>query len=114
MRLIAELEALTIKAVTSESVARQPPKFLANLPMEGCEVTTTDERNRLVRQLSAEVIIENRTVVAVKPRPERLPFFESVSCCVSGSVGDRFFEIDVVTLPLIPLLYPGQLLHLGH
>ena len=43
----------------------------------------------MARQIFSEAIIDNRTVVAVKPRPELLPFFESVNWCVGGSDGDR-------------------------
>jgi hypothetical protein len=36
-------------------------------------------RRMLRRNLFAEAIAENRTVVAVKPRPELLPFFKAVN-----------------------------------
>jgi hypothetical protein len=52
-------------------------------------VAAPEERYRLLRELSGKAIIENRTVVGVKPRPELLPFFESVNWCVGGSDGDR-------------------------
>lgn len=58
------------------------------------KVATPEERNKLARQLFMEAIIENRTVVAVKPRPELLPFFESVNWCVGGSDGDWFDMIQ--------------------
>ena len=50
---------------------------------------TPEERNRLARQLFAEAVIENRTVVAVKPRPDLLPFFAGVKWCEGGSDGGR-------------------------
>jgi hypothetical protein len=52
-------------------------------------VATPEERYRLLRELSGKAIIENRTVVGVKPRPELPPFFESVNWCISGSDGGR-------------------------
>ena len=76
-------------AVTSESVGRRLVGFLADL-RSAWAVATATERNRLARQLFAEAIVENRTVVAVKPRPELLPFFEAVKWCVGGSDGGRF------------------------
>ena len=41
-------------------------------------VATPEERNRLARQLFGEAIVENRTLVAVKPRPDLRPFFEAI------------------------------------
>jgi hypothetical protein len=75
--LMAEREDLPEESATSEDAGRRLAKFLADLP-SAWAVATPDERNRLARQLFGEAIIENRTVVAVKPRPELLPFFESV------------------------------------
>jgi hypothetical protein len=43
-------------------------------------VATPDERNKIARELFADVIIENGTAVAVKPRPELSPFFETLAC----------------------------------
>lgn len=47
-------------------------KRLAGL-LEAWTVPNTDERSRLVQQLLAEAVIENGTVVAVKPRPSSCP-----------------------------------------
>jgi hypothetical protein len=107
--LLAERETLPAGAVESESVGRRLAGFLADLRSVWA-VATPDERNRLARQLFAETIVENRTVVAVKPRPELLPFFEAVKWCVGGSDGDRLREIDAVVSPLVPFLFPERLL----
>jgi DNA-binding CsgD family transcriptional regulator len=50
---------------------------------------TPDESNKLARQLFAEAIVENRTVVAVKPRSDLFPFFLGVKWCLGGSDGLR-------------------------
>jgi site-specific DNA recombinase len=84
--LLAEREALPVESATSEDVARRLTGFLADLP-SAWAVATPEERNRLARQLFAEAVIENRTVVAVKPRPELLPFF--VDLFIGGSDGGR-------------------------
>lgn len=62
--------------------------FMANMA-KAWKVATPEERNKLARQLFAEAIIENRTVVAVKPRPDPLPFFRAVNWCEGGSDGIR-------------------------
>ena len=59
-------------------VAHALAAFLADLP-SAWTVATPTERNRLARQLFGEAIIENRTVVAVKPRPDLAFFFESLA-----------------------------------
>jgi hypothetical protein len=40
---------------------------------------TPEERKLITRQLFADVVVENRTVVAPPPRPELAPFFESLA-----------------------------------
>ena len=86
--LHADLAVLPAAAVTSVEAGRHLAMFLASLPTAWAEATS-EERNRLARQLFAEAIVENRTVVAVKPRPELRPFFEGVTWCVGGSDGGR-------------------------
>jgi DNA invertase Pin-like site-specific DNA recombinase len=63
---------------TSEAVGKRLAALLADLGM-AWTVATPEERNRIARQLFADVIVENRTAVAVKPRPELAPFFESLA-----------------------------------
>jgi site-specific DNA recombinase len=43
-------------------------------------VATPEERNKIARELFSEVIVENKTAVAVVPRPAIRPFFESIAC----------------------------------
>ncbi len=62
-----------------EAVGRRLIGFLANLA-SAWKVATPAERNRLARQLFVEAIVENRTAVAVVPRPELRPFFETLTC----------------------------------
>jgi site-specific DNA recombinase len=64
-----------------EAVGRRLVGFLADLA-SAWQVATPLERNRMARQLFVEVIVENRTAVAVVPRPDVRPFFESLSCQV--------------------------------
>ncbi len=52
-------------------------EFLANVPA-AWEAATPDERNRLARQLFGQVVIANGTAVAIVPRPDLRPFFESL------------------------------------
>lgn len=52
--------------------------FLADLS-SALAVATPAERNRLARELSDKVLIDNRTAVAVRPRPELRPFFSVVA-----------------------------------
>lgn len=69
--LLAEREALPVEVVTSADVGRLA--FLADLP-SAWEAAAPEERNRLARQLFAQAVIEYRTVVELKPRPELRPF----------------------------------------
>jgi DNA invertase Pin-like site-specific DNA recombinase len=63
---------------TSEAVGRRLAALLADLS-GAWVVATPEERNQIARQLFADVVVENRTAVAVKPRPELAPFFESLA-----------------------------------
>ena len=63
---------------TSEAVGKRLAALLADLSM-AWTVATPEERNKIARQLFADVVVENRTAVAVKPRPELAPFFESLA-----------------------------------
>jgi site-specific DNA recombinase len=64
-----------------EAVGRRLVGFLADLA-SAWKLATPDERNKIARQLFVEVIVENRTAVAVVPRPDVRPFFETLSCQV--------------------------------
>lgn len=83
--LFKEREALPAESSSNEEVAREIAKYLANLPT-AWRHATPDEKNRIARQLFAQALIDNKMVVAVKPRPEMLPFFEGV---YGGSDGIR-------------------------
>jgi hypothetical protein len=89
------------KAAVSDSLASLPAggdrdncagKRLANFLADvsaAWRVATSDERNRLARQLFTQAVIENKTVVAVVPRPELAHFFDVVKRGYGGSDGDR-------------------------
>ena len=64
-----------------EGVGRHLVEFLEDLS-SAWQVATLAERNKIARQLFVEVIVENRTAVAVVPRPDVRPFFETLSCQV--------------------------------
>ncbi len=70
------------KELTSLEPSRNDPKqlkrlasFLANVA-DAWEAATPEQRNKLARCLFEEVWLRDKTVVAVKPRPEFGPFFE--------------------------------------
>jgi site-specific DNA recombinase len=63
----------------TEAVAQRLAQMLADLA-EAWAVANPTERNTIARELFADVIIANRTAVAVKPRPELAPFFASLDC----------------------------------
>jgi hypothetical protein len=48
--------------------------FLASI-VSAWDAATQEQRNRLVKQLFAEVVIQNKDVTKVKPRPELAGFF---------------------------------------
>ncbi len=79
------------KAAIAEQLAALPPEgdpdaeaghrlagFISSVA-SAWRAATEDERNRLARQLFARVVVENKTVVAVVPRPELAPFFDLVA-----------------------------------
>ncbi len=84
----------TQRATLQEELATLPPEgdpdheagtrlaaFLRNVA-SAWQVATPEERNRLARQLFVEAIVENRTAVALVPRPDLRPFFETLACQV--------------------------------
>ncbi len=92
--LTAELAALPNETEPSTAVAGRLAAYLADLAAAWGDATP-DERNRIARQLFAEAVVENRTVVAVKPRPDLLPFFRTVKWCVGGSDGIRTRDLSL-------------------
>lgn len=90
--LLAESAALPVAAAPSEDVAQRLAAFLVDLP-SAWAVATLEERNILARQLFVEAVVENRTVVTVKPRPELRPFF--VNLFIGGSDGIRTRDLSL-------------------
>ena len=70
---------------STEAVGRRLAQMLADLS-EAWTLATSVERNGIAREVFTDVVIENRTAVAVKPRPELAPFFASLECQPEASV----------------------------
>ena len=66
--LAAQLAALPSGAEPIRAVADRLAAYLADIAAAWGDATP-EERNRLARQLFAEAVVDNRTVVAVRPRP---------------------------------------------
>ena len=64
---------------STEAVGQRLAQMLADLA-QAWTLATPVERNAIAREMFSDVLIENRTAVAVKPRPELAPFFESLAC----------------------------------
>ena len=79
--LVAELAEIPAAASPDEATGRRLAGFLADVA-SAWRVATAAERNQLARAVFADVLIDNRTAVAVKPRPDLLPFFEVALCQV--------------------------------
>ena len=78
----AELAALPEgEGNPDEAVGRRLAAYLGDVA-SSWRAATPAERNRIARQLFVEVIVENRTAVAVVPRPDVRPFVETLSCQV--------------------------------
>jgi site-specific DNA recombinase len=103
--LMGELADLPAGGDPDSDAGRQLAAFLADLG-QAWPVATPGERNRLARQLFSEAVIENRTVVAVKPRPDLLPFFEGVTWCMGGSDGDPFSTFKTYSRVIPGFQYP--------
>ena len=69
----------------TEAVGRRLTQLLTDLSVAWTAATPV-ERNMIARKLFAHVVIDNRTTVAVKPRPERAPFFETIACQPSDEI----------------------------
>ncbi len=77
--LAAELERLPAATAPDQTTGARLAGFLADVA-SSWRVATAAERNALARAVFADVRIDNRTAVAVLPRPELEPFFASVLC----------------------------------
>jgi site-specific DNA recombinase len=70
-----ELAALPADADPTDDAGRVLAEYLCNVGLAWAEATG-DERNQIARQLFADVLVVNKTAVAVMPRPEFRPFLE--------------------------------------
>lgn len=77
--LNAELAALPAEGEPDAETGKRLAAFLADIA-GAWQVATPAERNKLARHLFVEAIVENRTAVAVLPRPDVRPFFETLAC----------------------------------
>ena len=75
--IAGELAALPQAEDGGQATAERLAEFLGDLS-SAWAVATPAERNRLARELFDEVLIDNRTAVAVRPRPALRPFFALV------------------------------------
>jgi site-specific DNA recombinase len=73
-----QLAALPMDREPDDATAERLAGFLADVA-SAWTVATPEERNRLARQLLSGAVVENKTVVAVVPRPEMAPFFQVVA-----------------------------------
>ncbi len=102
-----ELAALPAESDPDNDAGKQLMGFLANV-RNAWNVATAEERNKIARQLFAEAIVENSTVVASPPRPDLLPFFQGVKWCLGGSDGDRFSTFRTFSVPADPSVFRFQ------
>ncbi len=68
------LDALPASGQTETDVLARLAEFLADVPA-AWEAATQEQRNKLARTLFDEVWLQDKDVVAVKPRRELDPFF---------------------------------------
>ena len=71
--ILKQLEALTPTSQGAEHL-EWLAQFLADVPT-AWDAATQEQRNKLARCLFDQVWLQDKTVVAVKPRPELEPFF---------------------------------------
>ncbi len=92
--VLEQLMALPEEVRDLDVVGRRLATYLADLAQAWGDATS-DERNRIARQLFQTVVVINRTAVAVVPRPDLRPFFHLVAVnpdgkvCYGGSDGGR-------------------------
>ncbi|MEA2526460.1 MAG: site-specific recombinase [Thermomicrobiales bacterium] len=77
-KLTDQLATLPTDDDRTGTLGQRLAAFLANLSA-AWTVATAEERNQLARQLFSQVVIANRTAVAVVPRPDLRPFFQLVA-----------------------------------
>jgi len=98
-KLTDQLATLPTDDDRTDTLGQRLAVFLANLSA-AWTVATAEERNQLARQLFAQVVIANRTAVAVVPRPDLRPFFHLVAVnppeevAYGGSDGGRFITFN--------------------
>jgi site-specific DNA recombinase len=71
-------------ALATKRTGNRLAELLADLAL-AWSLATPDERNRIARELFLEVVVHNKTAVAVKPRPEMLPFFRMITRNFEGA-----------------------------
>jgi len=77
--LHAQLARLPTDETPTTSIGKRLADFLASVA-DAWHVATPEVRNQIARNLFDAVQIENKTAVAVRPRPELRPFFEYITC----------------------------------
>jgi hypothetical protein len=72
--------------VTPKRIARRLAAMLADLAGTW-DLATPAERNAIARELFYDVVIENRAITAVKPKPDMLPYFAAITARYAGGPG---------------------------
>ena len=83
--LQSQLAALPAERGNGEGVGRRLADYLNNVAL-AWQAATPEERNRLARELFGEVVVDNKTAVAVMPRPDLFPLFAAVACQLDADV----------------------------
>ena len=86
--LASQLTVLPISGATDDEVGERLAAFLSDVWF-AWNVATSEERNRLARQLLSQAIVEGQTVIAVVPRPEMVPFFALVEAKSTNAAPDE-------------------------
>jgi len=73
--VLAQLASLPANTDPTDEAGRLLADYLADIG-RAWSVATGDERNQIARQLFIDVLVINKTAVAIMPRPEFRPFLE--------------------------------------
>ncbi|MCP4609019.1 MAG: recombinase family protein [Planctomycetes bacterium] len=93
-----EMRTLTVPEDHSETLAKLAD-FLSNVA-QAWKAATQEQRNKLAKMLFQEIRIENKKVVAVRPRPELEPFFKLDFGCHAKTIAgdpDGAWACDFIT-----------------
>lgn len=95
--LTAELGNLPASTAPDAATGKRLAAFLADVAI-AWQMATPTERNTIARAVFADVLIDNRTAVAILPRPELRPFFDAEFCQLSEEMTLRRKRRGTVSL----------------